>query len=165
MPCPGLAARVSYTSIVTLPPENTLCYGDCLDWMRRWDHATVDLIYLDPPFNSNATYNVLYAADSAGGAQTRAFNDTWSWDAAAGGRLERFRGAVARPAHKAVTGLAAILGESGMLAYLTYMAERLELMRRLLKPSSPWQKSHGTRLVLYWSRAWVEYRLKSSING
>ena len=67
---------------MTLPPENTLCYGDCLDWMRRWDHATVDLIYLDPPFNSNATYNVLYAADSAGGAQERELNqsmrdDTW----------------------------------------------------------------------------------------
>ena len=103
--------------------------------MGRWDDATVDLIYLDPPFNSNANYNVLYAADSAGGAQTRAFNDTWSWDAAAGERLERFRGAAARPAHKAVTGLAGILGESGMLAYLTYMAERLEPMHRLLKPT------------------------------
>ena len=132
---PTLAEHVPYASIVTPPPENTLCYGDCLDWMGRWDDATVDLIYLDPPFNSNATYNVLYAVDSAGGAQTRAFNDTWAWDAAAGERLERFRGAVARPAHKAVTGLAAILGDSGMLAYLTYMAERLEPMRQLLKPT------------------------------
>ena len=66
------------------PPPDTLCYGDCLEWMGRWDDATVDLIYLDPPFNSNANYNVLYARDSAGGAQTRAFVDTWSWDAAAG---------------------------------------------------------------------------------
>ena len=48
------------------PPADTLCYGDCLDWMGRWDDATVDLIYLDPPFNSNANYNVLYARDSAG---------------------------------------------------------------------------------------------------
>ena len=71
-------------------PVNALCYGDCLDWMQRWDDATVDLIYLDPPFNSNATYNVLYASDSAGGAQTRAFNDTWSWDAAAGERLAMY---------------------------------------------------------------------------
>ena len=101
--------------------------------MQRWDDATVDLIYLDPPFNSNATYNVLYASDSAGGAQTRAFNDTWSWDAAAGERLAMYEGATARPAHKAIIGLEGILGASGMLAYLTYMAERLEQMHRLLK--------------------------------
>ena len=116
-------------------PTNALCYGDCLDWMQRWDDATVDLIYLDPPFNSNATYNVLYATDSAGGAQTRAFNDTWSWDAAAGERMAMYEGATARPAHKAIVGLAGILGPSGMLAYLTYMAERLEHMHRLLKPT------------------------------
>lgn len=42
-------------------------------WMNRWEDATVDLIYLDPPLNSNAMYNVLYARDCAGGAQTRAF--------------------------------------------------------------------------------------------
>ena len=103
--------------------------------MQRWDDATVDLIYLDPPFNSNATYNVLYATDSAGGAQTHAFNDTWSWDAAAGERLAMYEAAAARPAHKAIVGLSGILGPSGMLAYLTYMAERLEHMYRLLKPT------------------------------
>ena len=117
------------------PPVDTLCYGDCLDWMERWDAGTVDLIYLDPPFNSNASYNLLYSHDSAGGAQTRAFADTWSWDAADGERLTRFEGAVARPAHRAIVGLAGLLGPSGMLAYLTYMAERLEHMHRLLKPT------------------------------
>ena len=116
-------------------PVNALCYGDCLDWMQRWDDESVDLIYLDPPFNSSATYNVLYAQDSAGGAQTRAFADTWTWDAAAGERLAMYEGATGRPAHKAIVGLASILGPSGMLAYLTYMAERLEHMRRLLKPT------------------------------
>ena len=114
---------------------NSLCYGDCLDWMQRWDDESVDLIYLDPPFNSSATYNVLYAQDSAGGAQTRAFADTWTWDAAAGERLAMYEGATARPAHKAIVGLAGILGPSGMVAYLSYMAERLEHMHRLLKPS------------------------------
>ena len=116
-------------------PENTLCYGDCLDWMQRWDDGSVDLIYLDPPFKSDANYNVLYAPDTAGGAQTRAFADTWSWDAAAGERLARYEGAAARPAHDAIVGLAGILGASGMLAYLTYIAERLEPMHRLLKPT------------------------------
>ena len=116
-------------------PVNALCYGDCLDWMQRWDDESVDLIYLDPPFNSSATYNVLYAQDSAGGAQTRAFADTWTWDAAAGERLAMYEGATGRRAHKAIVGLAGILGPSGMLAYLTYMAERIEEMHRLLKPT------------------------------
>lgn len=84
--------------------------------MQRWDDESVDLIYLDPPFNSSATYNVLYAQDSAGGAQMRAFADTWTWDAAAGERLAMYEGATARPAHKAIVGLAGILGPSGMLA-------------------------------------------------
>lgn len=116
------------------PPVNALCYGDCLEWMERWDDETVDLIYLDPPFNSKTTYNVLYARDSAGGEQMRAFEDTWSWDAAAGERLARFEAATARRAHRVIVGLSRVLGPSGMLAYLTYMAER-QHMHRLLKPT------------------------------
>ena len=132
---PQVSATLPSRFQMPAPPADTLCYGDCLDWMGRWDDATVDLIYLDPPFNSNANYNVLYARDSAGGAQTRAFVDTWTWDAASGERLARYEAAAARPAHRAIVGLARILGPSGMLAYLTYMAERIEQMHRLLKPS------------------------------
>ena len=113
---------------------NALYYGDCLDWMQRWDSETVDLVYLDPPFNSNADYNMLYAADGGGDAQFRAFTDTWTWDDAAADRTNDFLGAVGRPAHNAVVGLYRMLGECGMLAYLTYMAERLEECHRLLKP-------------------------------
>ena len=113
---------------------NSLYYGDCLDWMGQWDDQTVDLIYLDPPFNSQADYNVLYGR-AAGGAQYRAFTDTWTWDSDAADRLSRYEAAIARPAHAAIVGLRAILGPSGMLAYLTYMAERLEHCHRLLKPT------------------------------
>lgn len=113
---------------------NALYYGDCLDWMGRWDDQSVDLIYLDPPFNSQADYNVLYGR-AAGGAQYRAFTDTWTWDQDAADRLARYEAAIARPAHAAIVGLRAILGPSGMLAYLTYMAERLEQCHRLLKPT------------------------------
>lgn len=112
---------------------NTLYYGDCLDWMQRWDDESVDLIYLDPPFNSNTDYNILYGANGGGSAQYRAFTDTWSWDEAAADRYAMFEGAVGRPAHRAIVGLHYALGPSGMLAYLTYMAERLEQMYRLLK--------------------------------
>lgn len=113
----------------------TLYYGDCLDWMQCWDDQSVDLIYLDPPFNSDSDYNVLYSTDGAGDAQYRAFADTWTWDEAAADRFAAYEGAVGRPAHAAIVGLHRILGPSGMLAYLTYMAERLEQMSRLLKPT------------------------------
>ena len=114
---------------------NTLYYGDCLDWMRQWEDACVDLIYLDPPFNSNTDYNILYSATGGGQAQYRAFQDTWRWDEAAADRYGMYANAVGRPAHWAIVGLHGVLGDSGIMAYLTYMAERLEEMRRLLKPT------------------------------
>ena len=117
------------------PASHSLYYGDCLDWMSQWDDQTVDLIYLDPPFNSNQDYNVLYSDKGVGDAQFRAFNDTWSWDAAASDRLEEILGAVGRRSHQAIRGLNEILGKSGALAYLTYMAERLDVIHRILKPS------------------------------
>ena len=113
---------------------NTLYYGDCVDWMGQWPDQSVDLIYLDPPFNSDADYNMLYS-NKAGGAQYRAFNDTWYWDEAAADRYAVYEGAPGRPARSAVLGMAQIFGQSGMMAYLTYMADRLEQMQRLLRPS------------------------------
>ena len=133
---------------------NALYYGDCLDWMRQWPSDCVDLIYLDPPFNSNANYNMLYAADGGGDAQYRAFTDTWSWDDAAQDRLDAYLGAAARRAHDAIAGLNRMLGASGMLAYLTYMAERLEECHRLLKQTGSIflhcdpTASHALKLVL-----------------
>ena len=116
------------------PEINTLYYGDCLDWMKRWDDGCVDLVYLDPPFNSKVNYNVLYSTEGNGEAQYRAFDDTWRWDEAAVDRFAGFEGAAARAAHQVMVGLHRILGRSGMLAYLTYMAERLEQIHRVLKP-------------------------------
>jgi len=65
---------------------NTLYYGDNLDILRRYiPNETVDLVYLDPPFNSNQDYNVLFAEQdgSRSAAQIKAFGDTWRWDQAA----------------------------------------------------------------------------------
>ena len=62
---------------------NKLLYGDNLEVMRlHLEDASVDLVYLDPPFNSNADYNVLFAEQSGdrAAAQIKAFEDTWSWD-------------------------------------------------------------------------------------
>ena len=115
--------------------HQTLYFGDCLDWMREWPDESADLIYLDPPFNSNANYNILYGRGNGAPAQLRAFTDTWRWDTAAGVRLTQMLNAVGNPAYKAVKGFWELLGESGMSAYLTYMVERLVEMRRLLKPT------------------------------
>jgi site-specific DNA-methyltransferase (adenine-specific) len=63
-------------------PQNLLYYGDNLDILRRYvEDESVDLVYLDPPFNSNADYNVLFAEKSGekAHAQIKAFEDTWEW--------------------------------------------------------------------------------------
>lgn len=62
---------------------NLLYYGDNLDILREYIRdESIDLIYLDPPFNSKATYNVLFAEQNgtASAAQVKAFEDTWHWD-------------------------------------------------------------------------------------
>ena len=50
------------------PTDNALYYGDCLDWMRKWDSGIVDLVYLDPPFNSKQNYNMLFSTEGGGDA-------------------------------------------------------------------------------------------------
>ena len=115
------------------PTSNTLYYGDCLEWMHEWASASVDLIYLDPPFNSKQNYNLLYS-DTPGDAQAKAFEDTWTWDDTAESRFERFD-LTSGPLPSTIRGLMRCLGRSGMLAYLTYMAERLDECHRLLKPT------------------------------
>ncbi len=114
---------------------NKLYFGDNLDILR--EHVadeSVDLIYLDPPFNSNATYNVLFAEKNgtSSPAQIAAFDDTWHWDLSsrqayeevvlAGGKI----GALLSALHD-------FLGTNDMMAYLTMMAIRLRELRRVLK--------------------------------
>ena len=117
------------------PKERTLYYGDCLEVMQAWGDACVDLVYLDPPFNSNADYSVLFGRKNGTPAQVAAFTDTWKWDAVASERVARIVGAAARPEHRVVSALESLLGPSGMLAYLSYMGERLAEVRRVLKPT------------------------------
>ena len=115
--------------------RNSLYYGDNLDVLRRYvKDETVDLVYLDPPFNSNQDYNVLFGErnGSRAAAQIKAFEDTWRWDekaarayvetVEAGGRVSEAMQAFRR-----------LLGESDMLAYLSMMAPRLVELRRVLR--------------------------------
>lgn len=123
-----------------MPQLNSLHYGDCLDVMKQWPDEWIDLIYLDPPFNSNAKYHQLYDTgdDNRGtrDAQLQAFDDSWKWNATAAARVQHLCDALGHPAHKVIKSFVEWPGESGMLAYLSYMAERLAVMHRLLKPTS-----------------------------
>jgi site-specific DNA-methyltransferase (adenine-specific) len=116
---------------------NTLYYGDNLDILKRYIKVeSVDLVYLDPPFNSNATYNVLFSQKngSQSSAQIQAFEDTWQWDQNA---IQTFELEVEKggPVADALRAFRLILGDSNMMAYLTMMAPRLEELHRVLKPT------------------------------
>lgn len=118
-------------------PRNQLFYGDNLDVLRRHvKDASVDLVYLDPPFKSDADYNVLFA-DRHGkraAAQIKAFEDTWRWDDQAARSFEETVEGGGRVAD-ALRAMRTFLGENDMLAYLSMMAPRLVELRRVLKPT------------------------------
>jgi site-specific DNA-methyltransferase (adenine-specific) len=117
--------------------ENTLYYGDNLDVLRRYIRDdSVDLVYLDPPFNSNVSYNVLFSEQdgSRSAAQIRAFEDTWQWDQAAANNYQQIVEAGVE-ASQAMQAFRTLLGPSNMLAYLAMMAPRLMELRRVLRSS------------------------------
>ena len=107
---------------------NRLYFGDCLDVMREdIPNESVDLIYLDPPFNSKRLYNAFM-----GGAQWVAFDDTWRWHEA----VDDFHDVASQPRLAGmIEGLRMMLGEGPQLAYLSYMANRLVECHRALKPT------------------------------
>jgi site-specific DNA-methyltransferase (adenine-specific) len=119
--------------------ENTLFYGDNLPILR--DHVSdesVDLIYLDPPFNSNRTYNVLFRDESGkdSDAQIEAFDDTWHWNEKT---QQTYDGLVRDAPTQVVTVIGAMRDLAGqksqMMAYLVMMAARLIELHRVLKPT------------------------------
>ena len=119
------------------PPGNILYYGDNLDVLRQHvPDESIDLVYLDPPFNSNATYSVLFghADGTKSAAQIKAFDDTWTWDTAAATAFEEAVMAGGQVA-QALAAFRTLLGPSTMLAYLAMMAPRLVELRRVLKTS------------------------------
>ncbi len=117
--------------------ENTLYYGDNLDILRRYlKDESVDLVYLDPPFNSNANYNVLFAEKDGhkAASQIRAFSDTWTWTQESESAYAEVVTAGGRVAD-CLRAFRTFLGECDMLAYLVMMAPRLVELRRTLKPT------------------------------
>lgn len=118
-----------------MPAKNQLYYGDNFDVLRRYmADESVDLVYLDPPFNSNANYNVLFAekGGTKAAAQIKAFEDTWQWDESS---AASFRHVVEQGGQvaQALIAFRTFLGDSDMLAYLAMMAPRLVELRRVMK--------------------------------
>ena len=108
-------------------PNRTIFTGDNLHVMRGMNDACIDLIYLDPPFNSNRTYSAPIGSEAAGAS----FKDAWTRDdlddAWAGNIAEQF------PAVYAVCRAAEMAHSDGMYSYLVMMAKRLIEMHRILK--------------------------------
>lgn len=118
---------------------NKLYYGDNLDVLREHiPDESVDLVYLDPPFNSNRSYNVLFKEKSGTEAQAQieAFGDTWSWSYEAEALyVELMNGSASNKAKDALEAMRKLLGDNDVLAYLVMMAARLIELHRVLKPS------------------------------
>ena len=123
---------------------NVLYYGDNLDILRRYiPDASVDLVYLDPPFNSNRDYNVIFKDESGrkSDAQLLAFEDTWHWGPSAEAtyayltNTARHEGRVPDKVSTIIAALRQGIGENQMMAYLVEMAVRLVELHRVLKPT------------------------------
>src|SRR6185437_3863001 len=117
---------------------NALFYGDNLQILReRIDTECIDLVYLDPPFNSQATYNVLFKAPSGeqSQAQIEAFEDTWHWNEHAERAFDEVLKSGNTEVAEMLRAMRSFLKENDMMAYLTMMAVRLLELHRVLKPS------------------------------
>ena len=139
---------------------NQLYYGDNLEVLRRYiKDESVDLCYIDPPFNSKRNYNQIYnnigAEDKA---QAQAFIDTWEWDDHAihgiNEILINYHGLFTQQCMALITGLSNVLGKGSLLAYLVSMTLRITEIHRVLKPTGSFYlhcdptASHYLKLIL-----------------
>jgi site-specific DNA-methyltransferase (adenine-specific) len=119
---------------------NALFFGDNFDFLKNpayFPDEFVDLIYLDPPFNSNRAYNVIFKEKSGAGsdAQIQAFEDVWYYDSAATVAAAEALRIGGPPVGSALTAFQTLLDGKGLRAYLSMMAARLVHLRRVLKPT------------------------------
>ena len=121
--------------------SNALYYGDNLPILREHiPDESVDLVYLDPPFNSNASYNVLFkeAKGEESPAQIKAFTDTWQWTLETERTFEQeiiYNPQAPSAVKDMITALRQFVGQNPMMAYLVMMTPRLVELHRALKPT------------------------------
>ncbi|WP_017294409.1 DNA methyltransferase [Geminocystis herdmanii] len=140
--------------------NNQLFYGDNLDVLRRHiKDESVDLCYIDPPFNSKRNYNQIYNnIGKEDRAQAQAFIDTWTWDDLANIGLaeikENYHGKFTQKTVDLICGLEPVLGKGSLFAYLVNMTLRIVEIHRVLKPTGSFylhcdpSASHYLKLVL-----------------
>ena len=122
--------------MTTTQDKNRLYYGDNLHILREYiADESVDLIYLDPPFNSNANYNVLFreTGGQQSAAQITAFEDTWHWSLESESAYQDVVRNASGKLPDLLQAMRQFLGQNDMMAYLTMMAQRLVELRRVLK--------------------------------
>lgn len=118
--------------------NNTLFYGDNLEILREYvPSESVDLIYLDPPFNSARSYNVLFKDESGehSEAQIEAFEDTWHWGPESERTYQDLATNSSYEVSRAVVALRELIGTNQVMAYLVMMSARLVELHRVLKPT------------------------------
>ena len=120
-----------------MTPKNTLYYGDNLYILRDMPNEFVDLVYLDPPFNSNRNYNVLFKEETGkdSAAQIEAFGDTWHWNDKAEEAYHALVTQQDEAISKMIEAMRQFIGANQMMAYLVMMAARLVELHRVLKPT------------------------------
>ena len=140
--------------------KNKIYYGDNLDVLRKYiKDETVDLCYIDPPFNSKRNYNQIYNnVGKEDKAQAQAFVDTWTWDDYANQALAEIQtnyyGTLTAQTVDLIEGLTKVLQKSSLLAYLVNMTLRIAEIHRVLKPTGSFylhcdpNSSHYLKLVL-----------------
>jgi site-specific DNA-methyltransferase (adenine-specific) len=117
---------------------NKLYFGDNLDILREHiADESVDLIYLDPPFNSKRDYSVLFKTPKGheSDAQITAFEDSWHWGEQAEREFNELLHCNNTDVAEMMLALRKFLKENDMMAYLTMMANRLLELHRVLKPT------------------------------
>src|SRR5205085_7102832 len=118
------------------PVTNHLYYGDNLQILRDSILTnSIDLIYLDPPFNSQASYNVLFTAPTGeqSKAQIEAFEDTWHWNEHAENAFDDAMSSGNTSVAEMLRAVRDFLGKNDMMAYLAMMAVRILELHRILK--------------------------------
>lgn len=122
---------------------NVLFYGDNLPVLRDMPDQSVDLVYLDPPFNSNRDFSAIFRDESGqrSAAQINAFEDTWHWGPSAQEHYDYLtntgihKGRISSEVTAIIAAVAVALGKNQMTAYLVEMTVRLVELRRILKPT------------------------------
>jgi DNA modification methylase len=139
---------------------NQLFYGDNLEVLRKHiKDESVDLCYIDPPFNSKRNYNQIYNnVGKEDQAQAQAFVDTWTWDDHANQGLaeisENYHGRFTSQSIDLIAGLTKVLGKGSLLAYLVSMTLRVAEIHRVLKPTGSFYlhcdptASHYLKIIL-----------------